>query len=87
MESYVIRKELDELNDILAEASGMDEDEFQEEFSTDETQEEYIKRLKVEIKECRERLDNALYEESFEPSYDMLDPAFSSWEQVNSMFI
>lgn len=89
MNSYLYQQELDKLNSFFAKVEGMTEEQIQLEYNSDDTKEEFLAYLQEEIDEYQYKLDEALQEEENDSNWRTsdLDPAFSSWKQVYSMFI
>ena len=96
MSSYKLGKELDDLKAEYEAAEKMSEVEIQDEYNTDEyntddSKAEFLSYLQEEIDDLQSRYDEAIEEEEAEENRDWrtagLDPAFSSWEEVNRMFV
>lgn len=91
MSSCNLGKELDDLKAEYAAAEKMSEEEIQNEYNTDDNKEEFLSYLQEEIDYLQSRYDEAIEEEEAEENRDWrtagLDPAFSSWEEVNRMFV
>lgn len=90
MNSYKLGQELDELKADYAKAAAMSEEDIQNEYNTDDSKTEFLAYLQEDIDSLQERYDEAVEEEA-EENFDWrtagLDPAFSSWEEVNRMFV
>lgn len=91
MSSYKLGRELDELKADYAKAAAMSEEDIQNEYNTDDSKTEFLAYLQEDIDSLQERYDEAVAEEEAEENFDWrtagLDPAFSSWEEVNRMFV
>lgn len=91
MNSYKLGQELDELKADYAKAAAMSEEAIQNEYNTDDSKTEFLAYLQEDIDILQERYDEAVAEEEAEENFDWrtagLDPAFSSWEEVNRMFV
>ena len=91
MSSYKLGQELDELKADYAKAAAMSEEDIQNEYNTDDSKTEFLAYLQEDIDSLQERYDEAVVEEEAEENFDWrtagLDPAFSSWEEVNRMFV
>lgn len=91
MSSYKLGKELDDLKAEYEAAEKMSEAEIQDEYNTDDSKAEFLSYLQEEIDDLQSRNDEAIEEEEAEENRDWrtagLDPAFSSWEEVNRMFV
>lgn len=91
MSSYKLGQELDELKADYAKVAAMSEEDIQNEYNTDDSKTEFLAYLQEDIDCLQERYDEAVAEEEAEENFDWrtagLDPAFSSWEEVNRMFV
>lgn len=91
MSSYKLGKELDDLKAEYEAAEKMSEAEIQDEYNTDDSKAEFLSYLQEEIDDLQSRYDEAIEEEEAEENRDWrtagLDPAFSSWEEVNRMLV
>ena len=86
-----LAKELYELSNELETVKAMTEEEIQKEYNTDESKAEFVSYLQDEVNAARDRYEEAVERAEAENSSNWriagLDPAFSSWAEVNRMFV
>lgn len=89
MNSFFYQQELDQLKSFFTNVQDMTEEQIQTQYNCDDTKEEFLAYLEEEIDEYEEKYQEALQEEESSSKWETagLDPAFSSWRQVYSMFI
>lgn len=84
MKKKELEKDLISLEHDLASILQMTEEEVMEKWNVD-CKADIIEVVEEEIMATKEAIDEILDEDAV--SFDRLDPAFQSWEQVNLMFV
>lgn len=87
MTSSALGLELDELRSEYNSVEKMSEEVFHIEYNTDDSKSEFLSYLQEEINDLQDRYDESEAEENRDWRTAGLDPAFSSWEDVNRMFV
>lgn len=81
---YNIQDDIDALKAEMSMVEGMTEEQACRWGNTD-SKAEYLEMCEDEIRALRHQFESAL-DDIEEPQFDILDPAFSSWDEVNAMF-
>lgn len=90
MSRYELRNELDDLRADYLAAEKMSEIEIQNKYNTDDSKAEFLSRLQEDIDILQFHYDEAEVEEVGQDRdwrTRGLDIAFSSWAEVNRMFV
>lgn len=90
MSSYELRKKLDDLRADYVAAEKMPEIEIQNKYNTDDSKAEFLSCLQEDIDFLQFHYDEAEIEKVWQDGdwcTSGLDIAFSSWAEVNRMFV